>query len=373
MCGARIIPGEGPVFDRYERDLLRIAKEALRSKTVREVGRGLFVHRLRWPIRMQLMVSRRTETPEVMHVRDGAFNWHLSAAPGPAPKPDGDSSDGRAVYITHDGITDNLSGWAARMDIPIRRVERRRARGWTHRQAVGIDPPPKRKPKGQTYEHNGVTDTILGWSRRHGIPEVTIRHRLDVGWTFPQAIEVEDPPSTLWPTLTHNGIEDSVSGWAKRLGVSETWIRKRLQAGYSDEDALDVEKHRDRLPPVTYGGLTMTVADWARETGIPNRNLVNRLALGWTPAQAFGYAPGPVQVGGRRYYAELDNDAGVVVYRREDVEWVPITWGRWVFGKLVVDYDAGAVGRPIIRELEAEVAAWLRGKAGQKWWKDGER
>lgn len=258
------------MFDRYARELLRIAEEALRSPKAREVGPGLFVHRLRWPIRMQLMVSRRTETPEVMRVRDGAFNWHLSAVPGPAPKTDGDgthASDGRAVYITHDGTTDNLSGWAARMGIPIRRVERRRARGWTHRQAVGIDPPPKRKPKGQTYEHDGTTDTILGWSRRTGIPEVTIRHRLDVGWMFTQALEKEDPPAALWTTLTHNGVEDTVPGWAKRLGVSETFIRKRLRAGFSVEEALDLDTKQEPLPAIKCGGLTMTVGDWSRERG----------------------------------------------------------------------------------------------------------
>ena len=364
------------MFDRYARELLRIAQEALRSQKVREIGPKLFVYRTRWPIRLQLMVSRRTETPEVVRVREGACPWPVSAPPpGPgaskvAPKP-ANASDGRAVFITHDGTTDNLSGWAARMDVPIRRVERRRARGWTHRQAVGIDPPPKRKPKGQTYEHDGTTDTILGWSRRTGIPEVTIRHRLDVGWTFSQALEEEDPPAALWTTLTHNGVEDTVPGWAKRLGVSETFIRKRLRAGFSVEEALDVDAKRQPLPPITHGGLTMSLADWSRESGVPQPVLKNRLRLEWSPAQSLGVAPAPVQVGGRRYSVTLSSDGAVELSTREVGEWSRIASGRWVFGR-IVDLNA-EVDRPVVRELEAEVRAYLRGKAGQKWWKDGEQ
>ena len=225
------------------------------------------------------------------------------------------------------------------------------------------------KPRRLT--HDGITDTILGWSRRTGIPEVTIRHRLDVGWSTPQALEMTDPPSRLWTSLMHGGIEDSVSGWAKRLGVSETWIRKRLQAGYSAQDALDVGKKRKPLPPVTFGGLTMSVGDWSRESGVPQQLIKRRLQNGWSPAQALGMAPAPVQVGGRRYSATLSKDGTVEVSIREDGQWTPIASGRWVLGR-IVDIE-GDAGRHAVRQLEAEVCAYLKGMAGKKWWKDGER
>ena len=274
----------------------------------------------------------------------------------------------RRIYVEHNGITDTIAGWARRRGVSVELAYRRRGRGWTPRQSVELDPPPSRK-WGKTFEHDGVTDTLLGWSKRTGIPEVTIRHRLDVGWSFPQAIEQGDPPSALWTSLVHNGIEDTVAGWAKRLNVSETFIRKRLRAGFAVDDALDTDTKQEPLPPIKCGGLTMTVGDWSRERGIPQPKLAKRIQLGWTPEQALGYAPAPVQVGGKRYAAEVDHEGTVVVSRWDEEEWTPIAGGRWVVGR-IVDCDPDAIERPVIPVLEAEVVGWLQGRPGEKWGPD---
>ncbi len=45
-------------------------------------------------------------------------------------------------------------------------------------------------------EFNGITDTVIGWSRRTGIPESTIRWRLDSGWDVERVLLTDSQAST---------------------------------------------------------------------------------------------------------------------------------------------------------------------------------
>ena len=57
LCGVRNIPDEGPVWDRYERDLMRIAQDAAERKTPKRTQSGLLAYRVRKPVDVQVLVS----------------------------------------------------------------------------------------------------------------------------------------------------------------------------------------------------------------------------------------------------------------------------------------------------------------------------
>jgi hypothetical protein len=86
--------------------------------------------------------------------------------------------------------------------------------------------------------YKGKTKTAEQWSRELGIKSFTLRARLDVaGMSVEQAFET--PVITRKrKKYTHNGITDTVTGWSLRLGFGRNTISERMRRGMSFKDAI---------------------------------------------------------------------------------------------------------------------------------------
>ena len=175
--------------------------------------------------------------------------------------------------LTHDGITQPITEWAADYGIPCRTIRSRLAKKWSVERAITepmkvqggmklvradmIDnAPPPRIVKRIAYQ--GETLTLTELAERTGIKRVTIESRLKGGWTVEQAVSGQRPKrprvrrgfsTGRHPrTITLNGETLTISGWAERLGVSKPALHVRLSKGWSLERTLTTPKLRKTGP-----------------------------------------------------------------------------------------------------------------------------
>lgn len=123
--------------------------------------------------------------------------------------------------------------------------------------------PATKKRTVQTYTHNGITDTVAGWSERTGIAKAVIANRLANGWDVADAL-----------TLTTN---------EARHRARQT-MRTRINTEVTRQGKSWKRGSPERL--ITHNGETMTIAQWADRTGLKVSTIKNRLRKGWTIAQA---------------------------------------------------------------------------------------
>jgi hypothetical protein len=150
-------------------------------------------------------------------------------------------------WLEQGGIRDSVTGWAARLGCDVRVLYVRINNGWPTNDVLA--PPfcrerPKRGSK--RYTHDGITDTIPGWSKRTGIPRTTLGMRLRDGWdpakAFTEKVMPHGDPRRGAPVpsapIEFRGIINSARGWDRWLGFPPGTVSQRLRNRWSVERAL---------------------------------------------------------------------------------------------------------------------------------------
>ena len=128
-------------------------------------------------------------------------------------------------------------------------------------------------------EFEGKTNSILGWSKKLGIPYATIYNR------FKQNLPVEEILNTDKKTklgcIEYNGEVKSLREWANEIGLSYNTLWRRYKEGWRGEDLFS-EKHTSfkKGRRITFNGETLSLAGWGRKLGISREAIRQRLERG---------------------------------------------------------------------------------------------
>lgn len=136
---------------------------------------------------------------------------------------------------------------------------------------------------------DGQSKNIGEWARITGIHRMTIKTRIDAGWSVDEALGLCARPTAFDETITtSDGITKSLSEWSKIAGVSPRAIRERLMRGWDIDTAVKASSG-----PATFtssDGRTKTVAEWSEATGIPLRTIRDRISIaGWSVDEALEF------------------------------------------------------------------------------------
>lgn len=101
-------------------------------------------------------------------------------------------------------------------------------------------------PSAKYYEYNGERLSAKEWSRRLGGKDHLVRDRVTRGWPLSEAltipVRIRADGSTITGhagiPFTHEGITDSLSGWSKRSGIPQSTLHGRIKSGLSISEAL---------------------------------------------------------------------------------------------------------------------------------------
>lgn len=132
-------------------------------------------------------------------------------------------------------------------------VTRRLLNGWTVEQAFELEPAPRRKaPNAATLTTaKGVFSSIRDAAVTYGIEEVTLAQRLRLGWSDRQAVGEEPPPrkrTGRGKKIVCESIEYlTVNDLADAYGVNRIRTRKRLRSGWTSEEAVGVKEQPPRF------------------------------------------------------------------------------------------------------------------------------
>ncbi len=98
-------------------------------------------------------------------------------------------------WLEHGGRRLTCSQWARELGISRQAIDIRIANGWSAERICTTPAPARlvaslrgRVPGSKLYVHNGVRDTVAGWSRRTGVPHKVLGYRIRRGFTFEEAI-----------------------------------------------------------------------------------------------------------------------------------------------------------------------------------------
>ena len=132
---------------------------------------------------------------------------------------------------------------------PVGRFRDRLRSDWTPEQAAGLVPPPTFAHKKRHLEIDGfVYASVVDLTKKFGIPSRKIRGRLDSNnWTLRQAVELDPPPKKLGKKIlvSYRDTEyRNAAELARAFNVDSNKYRSRRRKGWNLEQALDIE-----LPP----------------------------------------------------------------------------------------------------------------------------
>lgn len=158
----------------------------------------------------------------------------------------------RALTIqgkAYDSITDAARSY----DLTVQLVSRRLKAGWTAEQAVGISEPPKRIAPNmkELKTSRGIFKSVREASKISGVSEANINARLKLGWSHDQACGFSPPPkrrSNNAKKIQCNGkIFDSKAALASAYNLPYRKLIKRLLNGWTPEQAVGLD-----APPPRY-------------------------------------------------------------------------------------------------------------------------
>lgn len=133
------------------------------------------------------------------------------------------------------------------------KVTRRLLQNWTVKQALELEPAPKREAHNATKltTAKGVFKSIRDASAAYGIEEATLSQRLRLGWSDRQAVGEEPPPrkrTGRGKKIVCEAIEYlTVNDLADAYGVNRIRTRKRLASGWTPEEAVGVKEQPPRF------------------------------------------------------------------------------------------------------------------------------
>ena len=184
-------------------------------------------------------------------------------------------------------------------------------RGWTLRQAVGLDEePPTAAKRGVpvAVDINGKPKTfksLQAAARHFGLNPMTVNQRVAVcGWTHEEALEIVPPTSKWANTAVHLEVKGvslafpTVAEACRHFNVRPTLIYDRLSKGWSQPEAFGLVSRKKPKPQVTkavavkvnghkqfYSSLT----EAAETYGLSMKLVSNRInRLGWSVEEALG-------------------------------------------------------------------------------------
>jgi len=184
--------------------------------------------------------------------------------------------------------------------------------GWTIKQALDLEPPPKREPRegrkirftydGQKFKYNSLAKAAL----EHGVDAVLAGVRINkLGWNYAQAFSVAPPPKMSGRSravvFTHNGKTyryTSRKGAAEAHGLKRQTVNARVcKSGWSYAEALGVATPPDSTTRPDCA-ITFTqhgrrhsynsISHAAEERGLLVGTVSARIRSGYTVQQALG-------------------------------------------------------------------------------------
>lgn len=113
-------------------------------------------------------------------------------------------------------------------------------RGWTPRQALGLDPRPPKAPGGKKREAFGKKMNLIEWAEETGIPITTLRSRIHKGATLEEAIKRgNDHCKVTTQRYEYKGEMLTITQLCKISGLRYTLIQYRLKVmGLTAEEAI---------------------------------------------------------------------------------------------------------------------------------------
>ena len=139
----------------------------------------------------------------------------------------------------------NLKALAEHIGAHYGNAQRRYRDGWTIEQALGLEPPPKRKANNAItiMSSIGTFESCREASQATGIKEATIVARLANGWTADEALgATKKRRRTTGKIVECEGVTfKSIFALADRYDVNRIRTRKRIASGWTPEQAVGVE------------------------------------------------------------------------------------------------------------------------------------
>lgn len=108
----------------------------------------------------------------------------------------------------------------------------------------------QRKKLGNIWiEYNGETKILTDWAREYGINRATLQSRLEMGYTFDEALKKKPRINRTSIVVSYNGEEMNITQLSEKLGVSVSLISKELKKGIVIEEvikhAIEVSRKRN--------------------------------------------------------------------------------------------------------------------------------
>lgn len=101
-----------------------------------------------------------------------------------------------AVSLTHNGITQSVTDWAAAIGVTANTLRQRFTACWPLDRALSAEPhggaTPNRHPRLEQLTHAGQTKSVLQWAADCGITPNTLRMRLRLGWPLDRALKPKE-------------------------------------------------------------------------------------------------------------------------------------------------------------------------------------
>jgi len=229
--------------------------------------------------------------------------WSKWQAFGLSPPPKKARNYGKPLTVAGRTFS-NIAAAAEAFDLSPRLIAGRlRSRGakWTPEQAVGLKPPPPRKPTKTTpIDVDGKPfESITEAANSLGFKPALITSRLAAGWSVDQAFELASGPP---PSGEKNGQEITVGGvtFQSRAKAAEAYeldpriVHKRLnQLGWALEQAFGLlpppEKPGNHRKPIIVGEREYQSVEAAcTHLEVNPGKIWGRLRRDWTPNEAFG-------------------------------------------------------------------------------------
>lgn len=131
----------------------------------------------------------------------------------------------------------------------------------------------------------GKRQSVYRWSLESCLSPQTIRRRLTRGWPVEVAVSARpwshsnrSPGRKCCLTFAVEGVTRTVVEWSKICGISSKTLRARIRLGW---DPLRATTDPVKRFAVKWNGKRMTISDLSRETGVPYPRLMSRLNRGW--------------------------------------------------------------------------------------------
>lgn len=202
-------------------------------------------------------------------------------------------------------------------------------KGWTLREALGIDKRPGKRwdvivqvtVNGRLVEFRSPGDA----ARHFGLKPATVCERLDAGWPIEEALELKahqyknksDPLSVFDGRKIINYPSISAASRARGLDPAQVWTRLH-KLGWTPEQALEfVKKPRGHAIEITGPkGKKEYPSEQAaaKANGIHPDTFRKRLKQGWSPEQAADIVPPPRKKHHNAKKVKMPTEGGTVVF-----------------------------------------------------------